>query len=177
MNRFPIPAAFLIASVALAQQSRPSFGCTTTCGLQAPLERGNSCVQLQEFENRVLSSFTFYVAGWSQDRVCAAFAGWSVFIWSPVDHLNHAFSSPIDGQFVLGQTWQPKHLILVGTNVWGDSALAHELAHVADHALGTKDENDAHKRWTERGVCRAINIASDHFHCDYKDPSYGWLVR
>lgn len=176
MVRRLISTAVLLSSLFVAQAALPledTQGCTTRCGLFAPRADENSCKELQKLEDKALAEFQQAVTTWTRAKTCPVLFGWTVLIWPGADR-DGAFNSPFDRAWVLGQTLLYRKLILVGLPKWGDSALVHELAHVISWTL----EHDlTHDNWVERGICHAINFASDHFHCDYGKPSQGRLIR
>jgi hypothetical protein len=148
-------------------------GCTTECGLFAPFVHGRSCGEFQEAESRTLHAFDRYVANWTRSRTCAALDRWSVFVAPDADR-NGVFRSPDDGTRVMGQTFMEYRTVFVGLQNWGDSSLSHELAHVVSWTI---EHDSSHDLWTERNICTAINMASDHFHCIYDEPKAGEVLR
>lgn len=170
--RFPIPVLLLLASCASVRPEPAPLGCTTRCGLFAPLANAEQCQALQAFESKAVRQFAADVPAWTADKTCKALDGYTVMPWphvGPRDVMLGAADHPITGR-----TYLKRSLIFVSTQTWGDSALAHELAHAVSWEL----EGDAsHDNWTARGICHAINMASDHFHCDYSAPQQGWVMQ
>ncbi|GAC1590897.1 MAG: hypothetical protein NVS3B25_09790 [Hymenobacter sp.] len=167
--------ALLLLALLAAPKPDAIDGCFTKCGLMAPLESGQTCTELQAYEDATLAAYAAHVEGWSYDKTCPALKGWSVLVHPDVDRDG---AWPISStQNLLGLTIVEYRIVLVGRRDWSNSALAHELAHVLErHFAGPKKDVGNHKNWTERGICDAVNQVSLRFRNNCKAPGFSTVL-
>jgi hypothetical protein len=161
-----VPALVLALLSAAPISLPPEAGCTTTCGLRAPLE--TDCKAFQAHEDATLEAFATYVQGWTPDRTCPLLRGWTVLV--TLGHLDAQGAFNIawsDGNplAVWGVTYFDHQLIVVATNRWGESALGHELGHIFRRYLDNWDTLDpnphaSHAGWGRLGICTATKALS-----------------
>lgn len=173
-------ALFLALTLAKTYAPPPSdqdmfevrLGCRTQCGLHAPFE--TDCTALQKFETSVLDGFASRVRGWPKAEMCSALNNWTLLVDMNANADGVWQASSNNTHKLLGLVIEEQHIIIVGKNRWGDSSLAHEMSHVFSLAI---DHKAGHAGWKERGIVRAINAVSDHFHNDYADPGMSWIQK
>lgn len=161
------------AMSAMEDQIFHKFGCRTQCGLYGPQVR--DCEAFQKAENNILSAYSrhaYRFAGhdWSRPRLCGALHGWTVYV-SPTEFLQdswQAYEHSRPSLRLYGLTLPPERAVLVATQVWERSALAHELGHALQYTL---EAGTNHSGWTPLGLCSAINAAKE-LPDDCRQPEY-----
>lgn len=147
-----VAAAVLLLSCATIDGAGGVPACTTRCGLTST---EGDCESLQRYEARVLRRF----AGvFDEGKTCSALRGWRVQLRRHDPLLDKGcteYGWKLSPTFCASGLARPSDMtITITTTDWVESALAHEIAHVADWAVvGTM----GHCRWRDERLTNALN--------------------
>lgn len=156
MIRFPIPLLVLLAGCApIGVEPTPT--CYTPCGLAA--FEGN-CPELQAYETLVVRTLARSVRVWREEKICDGLKTYRLVIHphNAVSDVNcspwgwHTSSGPYE--CISGLTQFEPRIITIEHTDWRHSALAHEIAHVAEEA---NTGGRGHCRWGDPHLLNAIH--------------------
>lgn len=139
---------FPIALTLVACGPQGVSDCTTRCGMA--VYGTQDCEGVDKAEQQALTAFERDV-GWSSSSMCSALNG---------AHLQNRGTpdgtwTDAWGRRVAGLTYCESKSLLIGTDVWAASAMAHEMAHLFECYVDWKAPTN-HEDWDARNIHWAI---------------------
>lgn len=110
---------------------------------QLRIYKTTSCDGAKAAEARAIAALG-QVTGWTPELIAKALHNWGVYIGDP---LNSVHLNPYDTNCDL-------RAVFLAVDDWGDTALAHELAHALNNCGDL-----AHEAWGARGIWGAVESA------------------
>lgn len=154
MFRYTIP--LLLCACATVRAEAPT--CYTPCGIAA--SEGN-CPELQAYETQVVRTLAREVRAWHEEKICNALKTYRLEIHhhDPVADVNcarHGWASTEGvNPCISGLTQFIQRVITIENTDWPHTALAHEIAHVADEAHTGRS---GHCRWADPRLLNALHM-------------------